>query len=366
MGITRYANEMRPELALAACQAAIADQPEVGRFHYQLGRALVALRRNDEARAAFEAARDLGHVRAWQALGNWIYNQDRVTGGLDREEASEEVQQYWARGAVEGDPYAMYTLGWHLMKFGATDNIQIEGYDLVMRSLEVGHTFAMNAMAQLYLDDEDAYYDPARGLRYLNESVARGDIYGLNALGLVYWRGRGGEAQDFARAHDLFTQAAAGGHPTAPFNLGRMLRDGDAPGGTDPSAAVAQFLTALDRGHAGSAAQAAFLIQTEAIAGFDAYDAATIAAKGAVLLNAAGADDAREQLDAMDAATLTGGLQRLLADLGADVTADGAFGPATAAAMESLGLTADGTPTDRILAAAGAHWQRSPFRVDLY
>ena len=368
MGITRYANEIRPELALAACQAAVAREPQVGRFHYQLGRAHLALRQFDEARAAFETARDLGHVRAWNALGTWIYNQDRTTGGLDRDVISTEVQEYYARGAVEGDPYAMYALGWHLLKNGESEDIQIEGYDLVMRSLEVGHTFAMNAMAQLYLDDEGAYYDPARGLRYLNESADRGDIYGMNALGLVYWRGRGGEAVDMTRAFDLFRQAADGGHPSAPYNLGRMFRDGEAPGGVDMAQAVEWFLVALERGHAGSAAQAAYLIRSEDIAGLNAHDAAAIAAKGAALLNASGAEDALEQLAGMDDSTLTGGLQTLLAAMGGTVTVTGTADTATDAAFAALvpdAATAS-TPTDRILAAARAFWARSPFRVDLY
>ena len=62
MGITRYANELRPAAALAACEAAVQRDPEVGRFHYQLGRALRALRRYDEAVVAFEHARDLNHA----------------------------------------------------------------------------------------------------------------------------------------------------------------------------------------------------------------------------------------------------------------------------------------------------------------
>jgi len=366
MGLARYPNEMRPELALAACQAAIAAEPQVGRFHYQLGRALVALRRNDEARAAFETARDLGHVRAWYALGNWVYNQDRVTGGLNRKTASEEVQQLWARGAVEGDPYAMYALGWSLMKYGETEAIQTEGYDLVRRSLEVGHTFAMNALAQLYLDEAGNYYEPARGVRYLTESAARGDIYGMNALGLVYWRGRGGEAVDFARAFDLFSLASAAGHPTAPYNLARMLRDGDAPGGQDLNAAVTAFLTSLDRGHAASAAQAAYLIRQGGVSGYNDFDAAAIAAKGAVLSNSTEAGDALEELRAMSEKSLTGGLQRLLVGFGVELKVDGQYGPGTEAALKSIASDAGPTPIDRILAAAKIHWQRSPFRVDLY
>src|SRR5690606_34049572 len=110
------------------------------------------------------------------------------------------------------------------------------------------------------------------------------------------------EEVDLQRAFDLFTRAAEGGHPTAPYNLARMYRDGEAPGGGDMARAVDWFLTALDRGHASSAAQAAFLIRSGDIPGRDDFDAAAIAARGAMLLNADGAADAREQLDAMDEA----------------------------------------------------------------
>ena len=152
MGITRYANELRPEMALEACEAAVENNPQVGRFHYQLGRALTALRRSEEARVAFERARELDHARAWNALGNAALNEVRVTGGLANPQADDEVLQLFARGVEEGDPYAFYALGRQFMRFGGTDQIEIEGYDLMMRALEVGHTFAMNELGYFYLD----------------------------------------------------------------------------------------------------------------------------------------------------------------------------------------------------------------------
>ncbi len=368
MGLTRYPNEIRPEIALAACSAAVAAQPDVGRLHYQLGRAQLALRDFAAAEDSFTRARDLGHVRAWYALGQALHNRGRITGGLDRPRPSDEVLQLYARGSAEGDPYAMYTLGSALMNAGDTPDIEIEGYDLVMRSLEVGHTFAMNAMGQLYLDEESPYHDPARGLRYYTESAARGDIYGYNSLGLVYWQGRGGEAVDLPRAFDLFMRATQGGHPVAPYNLARMYRDGDVPGGADMAQAVEWLLVALDRGHAASAAHAAYAIRTADVPGYDLYDAAAIAARGAALLNSGGAADAAEQLDALDEQALNGGLQRLLQAMGHEITAVGDYGPATEAALLALvpaAAQAD-TPRDRLLLAATEYWRRSPFRVDLY
>ena len=111
MGITRYPNELEPERALAACEAAIAAAPDTGRFHYQKGRALLALRDLAGAAIAFEQARDLGHARAWYALGNVALEkakaEDRVIDG----KSPEDVLEFYARGVDEGDPYAFYALG---------------------------------------------------------------------------------------------------------------------------------------------------------------------------------------------------------------------------------------------------------------
>ncbi len=254
------------------------------------------------------------------------------------------------------------------MNHGATDSIQIEGYDLVMRSLEVGHTFAMNAMAQLYLDDEGEYFDAARGLRYLNESAARGDIYGINALALAWWRGRAGWNRTMPRPSPCSPRPprpAIRQRPTIWRGCTAMAR---APGGVDLEQAVALFVTALDRGHATSAAQAAFLIRSEEVPGFDTYDAAALAARGAVLLNAGGAADAEEQLVAMGEADLIGGAQRLLAQMGADLPVTGTMDAATEAALQALAPDAAGLTdaAQRIRAVATAYWAATPFRVDLY
>ncbi|MEM9032184.1 MAG: caspase family protein, partial [Pseudomonadota bacterium] len=130
-GLVRYANEIAPERALAACEAAVAEEPEVGRFHYQLGRALTALRRFGEARSAFETARDLGHTRAWRALAGSVQTEILATGGTARGvEMPEEAQAYLAQGVAAGDPYAYYALGREFMRFGGSDSVEIEGYDL--------------------------------------------------------------------------------------------------------------------------------------------------------------------------------------------------------------------------------------------
>lgn len=371
MGITRYANELEPEKALAACEAAVARDPEAGRFHYQLGRALTALRRTDEAKVAFDRARELGHSRAWNALGNAALNEARVTGGLATPQASDEVLQLFARGVEEGDPYAYYALGRQFMRFGGTDQIEIEGYDLMMRSLEVGHTFAMNELGYFYLDEEADYYDPERGLRYLRESAARDDIYGFNNMGLVYLRGLGGTEVDYPAAFEMFTKAAEGGQPDAPFNLGVMYRDGLVSTGTDLKTSVEWFLKGLERGDSLAGGNAAYLISSAGVPGYDMFDAAMIGAKSAALRNREAAQRSRDLIASYPRNALDGGAQKLIVELGGTIEVDGAFGPGSQTAMDEV-LTrhdagpAETDPVERIIQLASVVWKTSPFRVDLY
>lgn len=371
MGITRYPNELQPEVALAACEAAVAADPEVGRFHYQLGRALTALTRYDEAVVEFERARDLGTARAWLALGSARLNETRRTGGASDPRADEETLELYARGVDAGDPYAYYALGRQFMRFGGTPELEIEGYDLMKSSLEVGHTFAMNELGYFYLDEKSDYYDPERGLRYLRESAARDDIYGYNNMGLVYERGLGGTKVDTAAAFDMYMKAAEGGHPAAPTNIAWMYLDGIAPGGEDKVKAVEWFDTGLQRGQAAAGRYAAQLIHDEGVKGYDDFDAAVYGAKAAALTNQGAAAKARDLIATFSRKVIDGGAQKLIADLGGEVTVDGAFGPASAAALDEVLARYDAgpaktDPVDRIIQLAAITWKTNPFRVDLY
>ncbi|WP_374644586.1 caspase family protein [Tabrizicola sp.] len=370
VGFARFANEIEPEVALQACEAALRREPQNARFHYQLGRALAALRRHDEARAAWETAREMGHTRASYAIGNAILNQARATGGAALEAAPDEALAYYREGVELGDPYAFYALGRQLVRFGKTRDEKLRGHDLLMRALEVGHTYAMNELGFFYLDQDSEYYDPARGLRYLTESAARGDIYGYNNLGLVYMNGLGGQEKDAKQALDWFTRAAEGGHPNAPGNIGTLIASG-ALGKADLGQAVEWFDKGLERGDANAGAHAAYLILTEGAGGLSPADAALRAGRAAALRDPVAVERARKVLAATPREAVDMAAQRLLQELGADITADGAFGAGSAAAYEAAAARHGGgrmetDPVERLVDIARIHWSTTPFRVDLY
>ena len=142
-------------------------------------------------------------------------------------------------------------------------------------------------------------------------------------------------------------------------------------GAPDIAKSVEWYMTGLDRGDARAGGNAAFLIATEGVDGFDLFDAALIGAKSAALTNQSASAQARQLLGNFPETALNGGAQKLINLLGGDVTADGAFGPASLAATEQV-LASYGAgpavsdPVDRIVQLAAVFWTTSPFRVDLY
>ncbi len=371
VGLTRYPNEITPDAALAACLAAVSASPENGRFHYQLGRAHLALRQFDAARADFEAARSLGHTRAWVALGNLVANDALIAGGGANEPAPAEAIALYREGVERGDPYAYHALGKQLLRHGTTEAAKREGFELLSRALELGHTFSMNELGYYFLDPETPYSDPARGLRYLQESAGRGDIYGYNNLGIVYRDGLAGVTADPQAAFEWFRRASEGGHPYAPGNIGRMWNSGALGTENQFGRAVEWYDIGLERGDGWAGANAAWIIANRDVPGLGPRDAALRAAKAASLRGADSAARGRELLADLPDSAIDSAAQMLVNALGGAVAVDGDFGPGSQAEMARVlaarGETITATvPAERLIALAAVYWRQGVFRVDLY
>ncbi len=371
LGVSRLPNQLEPELALADCDAAVARAPDVGRLHYQRGRALRALRRTDDAMAAFETAASLGHARGWAAAGALMDLQGWAAQGAEEGPAPPEALALMARAADAGDPYGKHLLGRKLLRFGETEQDRRRGFDLLGEAVEVGHTFAMNELGFYFISPDAPHSQPERGLRYLHESAAREDIYGYNNLGIAHLRGLGGVEQDDALAADWFERAALGGHPFAPGNLGRMLARGVAGGPADDAAAVRWNDMGLERGDAWAGANAAWIIVNRDVPGLGPADAAARAAKAAALRDVEAAEAAARLLADLPPEALDRAAQAMLAALGEPIAVDGRFGPQSRAALARRAADAGAparmaTAQERALTAARIHWLANPFRPDMF
>lgn len=379
-----YPNEMDPPAALAACMEAVRAQPDVGRFHYQLGRAYVALQQLDEARASFETARDLGHTRAWHGLGELVALGEAATAGVDGQMAPQEALDLYERGVELSDPYAFHSLGLELLRHGETDAEKQRGFELLNRAVELGHTFSMNALGGYYIDADNPNADPDRAVRYWQESAARDDIYGFNNMGYAYENGLGGLEQDAAAAADHYQRAIDGQHPTAPRQLGNMWAEGELEGG-DPNARALQYYDiGIDRADAWAGANGAWVILQRGVDGVTPADAAVRAAKAAALSDAAAVSRARELLATVPVGAVNAAAQTVINETIAEmaqrrpeltprpdpIIVDGAFGPGSDAAMRAVVELLEvesppAEPRERLVGIARAYWKARGVRIDL-
>lgn len=371
VGLVRYPNELDPEAALAACQTSVANNPAIGRFHYQTGRAQLALRDFGGARASFEAARDRGHTRAWYALGALAAQEEAIAGGLATTKIGEDAIRNYVQGVEQGDPYAFHALGKQLLRFGETDAWRRRGFDLLNNAVELGHTFSMNELGVYYLKKDTNHYDPRRGLRYWTESAARDDIYGFNNLGDVNAYGMGDQPVDLAEALNWYKKASEGGHPTAPTAIGRALYNGGPGVQANVAEAIRWYDVGLSRGDGWGGANAAWIIANKRPAEYAPSDAAIRAAKAAVLRNRDAAAAAEKVLAALPEREIDRASQILMTELGEPLTADGAFGNQSKQALDRLAASAgyaplDGSATERLKYLAQLSWSQSGFRIDLY
>jgi TPR repeat protein len=367
VGVARYPNEIQVVPALAACQAAVIAQPDNGRFFYELGRVQVAMRDLDGAEVSFTRAMALDHTRAFVAMGLLDMRRQQETQGSTRIAASPEALALLAQGVDRGDPYAFHALGIQLLDFGTDDVQKRQGFALLTRAMEMGHTFSMNSLGRYFLVQDSDHFDPLRGVRYLQESAARGDIYGFANMGFVAQNGAGDIAPDPVAALDWYKRASDQGHPSAPTSIGRMYFrgfDGQEP---DYGQALQWYDLGLSRGDSWGGANGAATILNQQPAGYDLADAGVRAAKSAALGNAGAAEAAATVLAALPADVLAQAADQLAAEIRAgDPTAPDADIAPVVAQLDTVLASPATDPVGRLRDIAALFWASRALRVDLF
>ncbi|TIV70621.1 MAG: sel1 repeat family protein, partial [Mesorhizobium sp.] len=118
--------------AVEACEAAVKSYPDIARFRYELGRALLASGRIEEARQAIQEAADKGHVRAVYQLG-YI-----AASGMGAAPDLTKANSLYAQASDKGDPYAMTTLGRALFDGVGVQRDAGKGLDLLLQAAAMG------------------------------------------------------------------------------------------------------------------------------------------------------------------------------------------------------------------------------------
>ncbi len=371
VGLFRFPNEIDLKAAETACREAVEAAPDLGRLHYQLGRALQGQGRLMDAYEAFERALELGHIRAYNAVA-YLH----VTPNVDRETVPipydpDKAFALWDKGIEAGDPFSMHARGKRLLRKSSTPEERQRGYDLLSRAVELGHTYSMNELGYFFLWSGDELAQPERGLTYLEASAGRGDIYGTANLGYVYRDGGAGKPVDKEKARALFAEAAQLGHPHAPGEIGRMIMKGDLPG-SDAAEALEWYDMGLARGDAWGGANGAWVALNRLSDRIPAHAAAARAGKAMALNDPDARAAARELLAGMARADIAAATQSVLRGLGSGIAVDGQFGPASRreladwARKAGLPATVPEDAVDQLQLAAQVHFALNPIRQDLF
>ncbi|MDX8507927.1 caspase family protein, partial [Mesorhizobium captivum] len=325
--------------AVDVCRAAVKAYPDVARFRYELGRALLAVGKVEEAKKAIQEAADKGHVRAVFELG---YLNATGTGmPANRKQAN----TFYAAASDKGDPYGMTSWGRALFNGYGVERDTGKGLDLLLKAAAMGHTYAMNDLAAIFTEGRNGVpADPARAVAFLKAGVERQDMYSMNLLGRNYLAGTGIE-KDPKQAQSLFQKSMDLGQPYAPGSLARMYRDGV---GVQQDLAEAQrlFELATDRGDQSAAYDRAAMEMQRG-------DKADQAVAVRYLAFAAALDlrneipDAKATLAKFGAKAKTAALKQLRGELKSKISADGSL-------------------NDQLVKTARAVWEQANPRRDLF
>ncbi|MBZ9866280.1 caspase family protein [Mesorhizobium sp. CA15] len=325
--------------AVEACRAAVKAYPDVARFHYELGRALLAAGKVEEAKKAIKEAADQGHVRAVFELG---YLNATGTGmPANRKQAN----AFYAAASDKGDPYGMTSWGRALFNGYGVDRDTGKGLDLLLKAAAMGHTYAMNDLAAIFTEGRNGVpADPARAVAFLKAGVERQDMYSMNLLGRNYLSGTGVE-KDPKTALTLFQKSMDLGQPYAPGSLARMYRDGV---GVQQDLAEAQrlFELATDRGDQSAAYDRAALEMQRGDKADQAVAARYLAFAAALDLRNE-IPDAKATLAKFGAKAKTAALKQMRGELKSKISADGSL-------------------DDQLVKTARAVWEQANPRRDLF
>ncbi len=335
LGLFRH--EIDADRAIRACESAVAQFPEVARFHYHLGTAIDEGGDPEAAVPHYRRAAALGHWQAVNRLG-FFHETGR---GLPVDFA--KARELYETAAAQGDTHAMNNLGRAYRDGDVVPADRDKAIDWFLASAANGNSYAYNNLGYMLLDEGDT----ESALPLFEQAAAAGDIYGENNLGYVYHNGIG-VPQDVARAIEHYEAAAEGGQPNAPINLGFIYRDG-APGvAADVHRAAFWFAEAAKAGNLWGSVHLASLHAAGALGAPDPELAAKLLARVAWLdaadgryaksQNHGGAGGAaRERFAELPVRAVVQAVQAELARLGFDPgPVDGLPGRRTDAALQAF------------------------------
>ncbi len=145
VGLYQRGGIASPHGAIEACTDAVARMPHVARFQFQLGSAHESAGNYGEALRYYRIAANMGHMRAWYALGHLA---------LRRGERPSVAEGYFLKGTEGGDPLAIEALGILRLRNARTPAEREAAYDLLGYAVDLGLPDAMRELAGYYANPQ--------------------------------------------------------------------------------------------------------------------------------------------------------------------------------------------------------------------
>jgi TPR repeat protein len=205
--------------ALAACNAAIAQYPNVVRFVYQAGRIASSQKDYLLARQLYEKAAGMGYPASYNNLGI-LYAQ-----GLGVPKDYAEARKWYEKAVAANNPAALSAIGNLYERGNGVSKDYVEARKWYEKGAAAGSPTAMANLGRLYRDGNGVTRDFTEARKWLERAAYANDAGAMNGVGFLYERGNG-VTQDFAEARKWYEKAAAAGATIAMSNLGNLYRDG--------------------------------------------------------------------------------------------------------------------------------------------
>ena len=164
-----------------------------------------------------------GSHRAMSEKAYLLIKKENASG----EEVS-EAKNLFEKAMDKGNDYAPYRLGlaYERAEFGGERDFAkaLELYELAASR---GNVLGMEAAGHYYRLDyvNEDEGNAAKAIEYFNKAIERNSNYARVELALCYETGQGLE-KDFAKAFELYAQAAEAGYPFANLKMGYYYEDG--------------------------------------------------------------------------------------------------------------------------------------------
>ncbi len=208
---------MNARAAIQACAQAVEQHPDVLRFQFQLGRALLRAKRRDEGLPYLFAVADKGYSAAFANIGG--------TYQYDLQNYS-EAYKWYLRGAELNDVNAQTHLADMYFQGAGVKKDYSEALRWYMPSAKNAYPLSEYYVGLIYQKgDRTVQRDLEKSIAWFKTAAAHGFARAQNDLGWAYERGIG-VRRNFETAAGWYLRSAKQGWAKAQINIARLYEAG--------------------------------------------------------------------------------------------------------------------------------------------